>query len=821
MFDYAKKMASSAASSASAAAHNATAVASVAASSAATSVSSSIAVASVAASSAATSVSSSVSCSVEKYSSISTKCGGFKSDSKKTAVEPSPNCGRSIPMASSYGECVFCGVTCCAACKRLVAVDHLPEDLKGGVVDKAVLQKSKEVIICPGNCWTMYSTRRAEDFRFKNDIFIMEKTTDFISNTRRDFYEEPTAKEDTKYNMARRGLLFTGLVADTLGVWQVSYAAKLIQGVVAGKTLFDIIMKPEIRALIGPLMTQLKLVKIDKPTDVITLYYLACKHGLISKSDPNEESDGFLQHRHGVVTPSADLALLDLLGSYVGPAGYLYHSILPAPHEDNKWSEWYLSEISRDDGWKLIRLENKAQQVPDGSLCPGFALFARDEHSTLKRNGDSGFTASGRCPKEVLISIKGSSSGFDWGINLDEHPVPFVYTPSPASERVEGLVHGGSYRGCMNILDQFSLRGAIKKFAQQGYAVRITGHSLGAAIATVMTAELRRYFLDGGIIADVKGIAFAPPACMTSNLCEALALNDTLVVMVNREDPVPRLNIFNLIDMVAEMREFESEAQVLMKDDTEDLKKHSYTLGKSNSMVEGLSSDGIVQELNDAAANDSPAAVRTDTETKAIVTELQTENIGARLYVAGKIVYMFQDNGLDRAAVVTHDHPFLNRIRLSIDRKIDDHSLHNYLKGLRNIKAQYNVLFASTGRKDTKPALRTAQRLQSVDASGAEGSTAKSGDLHGVKPAPCHICHKSPAWPYILKSPANISRVADNCRACGNVVCVICAPAGDEVPDEGINNYRKLPDRRLALPGIGLFTEQRVCMICYSQSYFL
>ena len=281
------------------------------------------------------------------------------------------------------------------------------------------------------------------------------------------------------------------------------------------------------------------------------------------------------------------------------------------------------------------------------------------------------------------------------------------------------------------------------------------------------------------------------------------------------------------------MRDFEKEAQTLCTEDQNDVKRHSMSLGKGASMTgkkvaapsstataatsAGAASSDIVEELNAAARDENPASVRSEKQLNAIKDELAAENIGHRMYVAGTIIYLFENHGLNRAAVISCTHSYLNRMRLSIDRKAGDHKLHNYLAALRSVKMQYNLLSSSSAA----PALRASQLMQSHDATGDKGACVVRNEMHGGTYVHCHVCKNPPTWLYIMRGSASASLVAHNCRACGLVVCSVCAPAGDEVPDEGINRTTTLPDRRISLPGIGLFKEQRVCKICYHQSYFL
>ena len=84
----------------------------------------------------------------------------------------------------------------------------------------------------------------------------------------------------------------------------------------------------------------------------------------------------------------------------------------------------------------------------------------------------------------------------------------------------------------------------------------------------------------------------------------------------------------------------------------------------------------------------------------------------------------------------------------------------------------------------------------------------------------CSICGLNCNWAYLLKSNANYGLLAHNCFVCGRIVCRICAPAGDEIPGDGLNQINQLHDWKIVIPSKGL-QPQRVCSHCYLDSYDL
>ena len=749
------------------------------------------------------------------------RCGEF-SDGRPPVRAPH-NCGKTIMITSSHHVCVMCSVMCCSECERQVPGDFVPEERFNDPAKAKAAKDGTKQYVCRGSCWDICAKIRSEEFQSYHSEDMAKKTDQFMSRECRDFYPRPGASEDSSKDKMYRGMIMTHMLADNLGVWQLKYGIVALQAVISGQTLFDLIMNPDVRALVGPILTQLQALKLDKATDMITLYYLACKHGLLGKSDPGEEPAYFKHGQAGVLSAEAPLGLLDWIGDYMGAASLLYMSRLHKPHSGNEWSEWYLSRIVKDEGWKVLRCENEAQQLLfDQSICPGFAVLVRDEHESKSHRGVVGAKPQ-QCVREVLISIKGTTSGADWGINIDEAPVPFTYFSAPGEPGLTCVLHGGMYRGVQSILDNFCIRGMVRRFAEAGYAVRVTGHSLGGGAASIMTAELKRYFAEIGLKADVRGIAFAPPPCMSTNLATAMTADNTLISIVHREDPVSRLTIFSLMDLADEMREFEAEAHMLYESDAEAIKKYSLSLGKSSAMTDACDEAPAAEGTAAKKKSSAPPEERTRTEEANIQETLEARRSSTeRLYIGGKVIALFQDNGLNRASLVSHDHPWLLRFRLSTSRLLSDHKLHNYVNAIRSIKMQYNILLASSPPQPgvtTAPALRSSKIQESLIAQGSEELVSARSPLSTF--SRCSVCDCPPTWMYILKSAAALSRVAHNCRACGKVVCAVCAPAGDEIPDEGVNKKQSLPDRRLPLPGVGLFTEQRVCKTCYIQSYYL
>jgi hypothetical protein len=111
-----------------------------------------------------------------------------------------------------------------------------------------------------------------------------------------------------------------------------------------------------------------------------------------------------------------------------------------------------------------------------------------------------------------MLVIRGSKSVMDWSINLEEGMCDYTFThlirnsdaaaaSSNTSESdvgdyyvtntLTGTIHRGLYTAAMGLLEGYNLRPVLMRLLTAGYQIKIVGHSLGAGIAALITAELR------------------------------------------------------------------------------------------------------------------------------------------------------------------------------------------------------------------------------------------------------------------------------------------------------------------------------------------
>ena len=97
----------------------------------------------------------------------------------------------------------------------------------------------------------------------------------------------------------------------------------------------------------------------------------------------------------------------------------------------------------------------------------------------LKNGNDYGFAVMEK--GKFIISFRGSDDVFDWGGNVNILPL---------RKKHYGWIHRGFYNSALDLVDQVET--AIKELNPENKPIYLTGHSLGGAIACVMSIMLTR-----------------------------------------------------------------------------------------------------------------------------------------------------------------------------------------------------------------------------------------------------------------------------------------------------------------------------------------
>ncbi len=499
---------------------------------------------------------------------------------------------------------------------------------------------------------------------------------------------------------------------------------------------------------------------------------------------------------------------------FIGPAAWLYNCTLPGVHNTPEWDKWYMQQVLSKDGWTVVGAICRTSHVPRFE----YEFMADDENIKHNVMIDRNWICPAFClaindKKEAILAIRGSASALDWTINLNNIPEDIVYFKGLQGDGdiIEGKAHGGIYRGAEGILRHCHLYEAIENLVANGYDVKVTGHSLGAGTAIVIAVLLKKYFTLKKREGKVQSVPFIPAVGfgvppVIDEVTSAALLEDGLVIsVVNNYDIVSRLGETNILPLAEEVFLFKDVAAAQLSEDIEAFKDYGKSFGAASRMAEDNSKYGV--NASGATTGETSDTVNTqDPDPVVPGVELYgeedfadigcTPRVGAvekpvKLVVPGRIIFISKGNdGKNRAIICDHNFRTLNCIKL-MESCVEDHGMSSYMSAFADV-----ANYAKTEHSDFKlPAVQLA--------------------FVNNKYIPCGVCNEDVVWPYLTKSIACRASATSTCCLCGNVVCNVCAPAGEKIPGDGYGKDITLTDRRTPLPSQGLYKLQRLCLPCY------
>jgi hypothetical protein len=151
--------------------------------------------------------------------------------------------------------------------------------------------------------------------------------------------------------------------------------------------------------------------------------------------------------------------------------------------------------------------------------------------------------------KIVVVSVKGTSSGVDWLTSLwvAREELRIKDCGCEGETDTDCSVHGGIAHAARFVLERI---GSIlrKGFYDAGFSIIFVGHSLGAAVATVMSIIMR----EEEKMERVYCYAFAPPPVVSR--CLAIMARSYVYSVINNDDVIPRTGLKQLKTLVANIR---------------------------------------------------------------------------------------------------------------------------------------------------------------------------------------------------------------------------------------------------------------------------
>lgn len=189
--------------------------------------------------------------------------------------------------------------------------------------------------------------------------------------------------------------------------------------------------------------------------------------------------------------------------------------------------------LAAQQGWKLLYAHLQQETQNKAADKPGSALFVHEKQ------------------KVACLSIRGTSTIQDVVTDIRQTPIPFPESDPEISQRSsdgdwttvsrgQGLAVAGMAGAAVNLYREHA--DCLLQLAKEGYRIRLTGHSLGGSVATLLGVLIRRDLkkdFDEDI--PLKVYAYASPACLDSRLADFVENFVTTVVL--HDDVVPRLTM--------------------------------------------------------------------------------------------------------------------------------------------------------------------------------------------------------------------------------------------------------------------------------------
>ncbi|GAX16262.1 hepatocyte growth factor-regulated tyrosine kinase substrate [Fistulifera solaris] len=216
--------------------------------------------------------------------------------------------------------------------------------------------------------------------------------------------------------------------------------------------------------------------------------------------------------------------------------------------------------LAAQQGWRLVYAHLHLQDSELGYDLPASALFVHDQH------------------KIACLSIRGTSSIQDVVTDIRQAPLPFpdLYVGSATESAAQqnnddwtevhegqGLAVCGMANAAINLHREHI--DALVDFAKRGFRIRLTGHSLGGAVATLLgilvlrnlKKELPEHFSSSSSVEINKSsaeqsilrvYAYGTPPCIDVKLSDFVGSFVTTAVL--HDDAVPRLTLVSCRELL-------------------------------------------------------------------------------------------------------------------------------------------------------------------------------------------------------------------------------------------------------------------------------
>ena len=323
-------------------------------------------------------------------------------------------------------------------------------------------------------------------------------------------------------------------------------------------TILDAVMTKEKREAIESIISCFKKLKnFDSKIPKIKQGFLPLILALVKKGHEKlrEDENEIDEQENSVSLTSEDINNLKRFGNY---AVQMYPLTLVDLTQAWNWTQEAVAtklSVSVDD----ILMYYITDDVEVG-MCPKFVLFLDHE------------------AKSTVLAIRGTWSPQDAVRDIEADEAEFLDGHAhkgileSANKVLSKVLNDSNSRNVLDIITE-----SIEKYPS--YSLTITGHSLGAGTAELITMLL----LDRNLIPDttkVQCIALAPPPIFRSQNPLPPKISSAIKIYVNRHDCVPRLSLASVARIMAEVSavdqlgiKLKQQLKILKGDDDENMQK--------------------------------------------------------------------------------------------------------------------------------------------------------------------------------------------------------------------------------------------------------
>jgi hypothetical protein len=581
------------------------------------------------------------------------------------------NCGDQFNIIVNYSyHCRMCNQTFCPKCLEMSKFpipnrllfkykdekeekeESTPTEGKESTTPVSSATKEKELkprYLCKAKCLPEATIYCMNLFRSNMEEKFYPILSNYLESHSQyhDYFpiESISSPKDTSYRQTLRIVQVVEQVSNYVGWGTV---IKTMKYAYYSSELYKLLISSDIYLVLEPLMENLKGYGIDGPTALLNLYYLCCKHQLEYKQFRYQTSyyrkkiafrniTPEMNVKTGILSYDCPYEVIDYVSRYVSAAQWLYNSYLPAPHNGNEWSSWALSRQVSRQKWSVLMCINETTKLPNGNKCPAFALLARNNSCLENNGGEQGedWNSSSNSSntnsnnnihkkagtgddegerKEALLIIRGSSSTLDWSINFQESLELYSYQYYDFTDNevktVDGHAHSGFLLSMRTILHDYNLKTYLMKLYENGFNIKVIGHSLGAGVSALVAAELRNIIMQSippssptkffpvgqsnksptssnnnrsyEMIHRISAVVYCSPAIISEKLANAFLKDRLLINVINGHDVIPRYNKKTMQLLANELKEFSVVANEWMIEDKMDLIDYAWSMGRAS-----------------------------------------------------------------------------------------------------------------------------------------------------------------------------------------------------------------------------------------------